>query len=361
MSARKKKKHPVLRFFRNLFLFVLIVAVIGYGVTLFMIRQNFGRGDYPDKRYVTWYTYDDVAARLPREMVTFMSGENRLVGYIYGAENNKGLLVFAHGIGCGHEVYLAHIMEYVAQGWRVFAYDAAGSGDSAGTGTRSLTQSAIDLDAALRFAESDLRLAGIPVVLLGHSWGGYAVANVLLSAHRIDAVVSMSGYSDPVEELMVGTEGTIGEIPAKIVWPCCWLYDRLSDSAFEQRTAVEGINSSTVPILIIHGTEDETVPFDTASIISKRAQITNPNAEYMEIAGADHNHFLYSDAANEYREQVTERWKTVTKQYDSSVPQEVRDAFMQNIDKAKCNEQNADLIRAVDGFLTAHIPVRNAA
>ena len=58
-----------------------------------------------------------------------------------------------------------------------------------------MAQSAIDLDAALTYIESNDELNGLPVLLYGHSWGGYAAAAVLGSDHDIKASVSISGYS----------------------------------------------------------------------------------------------------------------------------------------------------------------------
>ncbi len=40
--------------------------------------------------------------------------------------------------------------------------------------------------------------------------------------------------------------------------------------------AVDAINGSDIPVLIIHGTEDELVAYEVSSIISKINVITNP-------------------------------------------------------------------------------------
>lgn len=42
-----------------------------------------------------------------------MSGENTLRGYIYGENNDKGLIVVSHGIGGGHEGYINEIVWFV--------------------------------------------------------------------------------------------------------------------------------------------------------------------------------------------------------------------------------------------------------
>ena len=45
-------------------------------------------------------------------------------------------------------------------------------------------------------------------------------------------------------------------------------------------TAVNGINKSDVPVLIIHGKSDDVVAYDRDSIIAQKAKITNEKVEY---------------------------------------------------------------------------------
>jgi hypothetical protein len=66
--------------------------------------------------------YEDVAERRPR-VVRFRSGKNPLTGYMFGEQNDKGLVVISHGLGFGAEDYLAEALYFVDKGWRVFAFD----------------------------------------------------------------------------------------------------------------------------------------------------------------------------------------------------------------------------------------------
>ena len=76
--------------------------------------------------------YQAVAEEFPRRSVSFYSGKNKLQGYVYGEEKQKGLVVFSHGILSGHEDYLGAILELVKRGWTVFAFDNTGSAESEG-------------------------------------------------------------------------------------------------------------------------------------------------------------------------------------------------------------------------------------
>ena len=133
---------------------LILLFIIALIITHLIMRTNFGRGEYPTYP-VADYFYEHYKDAYPRRNVSFASGKNRLQGYIYGENNTKGLLVFAHGINSGHESYMQEIVWMLKHGWRVFAYDATGSCTSEGWGTTGLIQSALDLHAALSYVESD--------------------------------------------------------------------------------------------------------------------------------------------------------------------------------------------------------------
>lgn len=139
--------------------FIIIIAIIVFIlaaaqiITHLVISGLFQRAEY--SKYHIGYKYDYYKKDYSRINVSFKSGENTLQGYIYGSKNDKGLIVFAHGIGCGHEYRLSEITWFVDMGWRVFAYDGTGCCTSEGNGIKGLPQSALDMDSALTFVEND--------------------------------------------------------------------------------------------------------------------------------------------------------------------------------------------------------------
>ena len=163
MSRRSR----VLR--RILLLALAVYLICSVAAVQVMNAALFGRADEPDGLTVR---YADVAADYPRQTVTFSSGSAQLTGWLYPAEDAAALVVIAHGLGADAETYLPETMHFVDEGYSVLTYDATGTGASGGSGTRGLAQSALDLDAALTRAEQE----GLPILLFGHSWGGYAAA-----------------------------------------------------------------------------------------------------------------------------------------------------------------------------------------
>lgn len=345
-KRRSKKKIVII----SVIAFVVIACIVTMIVVSALMRENFSRGEYPE--YTTSYRYDHYAADYPREEVSFMSGRNTLKGWIYGADNDKGLVVVAHGIGGGHENYIDEIVWFADKGWRVFAYDATGSCESEGDGTMGLPQSALDLDCALTFAENDSRLSGLPVFLFGHSWGGYAVTAVLNFDHDVVASASVSGYAEPMEMITEFAEGMMGNM-AYAVYPFMWIYNKVLFGQYSDLSAVDGINSSGIPVLIMHGTGDTMIGYDSSSIISKRDEITNPNVQYLTFTDEDrngHNNIFYSKEVLEYIDTLNEDYEELYNSYDGEIPDEVKENWYASVDKELANGINEDMMNSVEEF-----------
>ena len=340
---------------------VLTIGAVSL-VTAYLIRKNFGRGTYPERKRSTKYWYDpDYIRKHPRLNVEFHSGENILQGYIYGLENEnpKALLVFSHGITVGHEMYINSLMWFVEQGYLVFAYDATGSCTSEGSGTVGLVQSALDLHNALLFAEQCERFEGLPVFLLGHSWGGYAVAAVQNFDHNIQAAISVSGYADPVEMLELGAElNTRMPNFAKAMTPFIWGYNKATFGEYSSLNAVDGINRSGIPNLIVHGELDDYVDFYRASIFSKQESITNPNAEFYAVSSpyANHENLWRGDEGNAYMLNFRQKLAELAEAYHGDELEEQLDKLYAQADRELTNQVNLEMLQRFDQFYQKNLP-----
>jgi alpha-beta hydrolase superfamily lysophospholipase len=225
----------------------------------------------------------------PREEVYFNSSGNMLQGFIYGCSNNNGLVILSQGLGSTADDYFTFIMYFVDKGWRVFAFNNTGVSGSEGNSVRGLTQSLVDLDATLTYVKNSSKLNGLPVMLIGHSWGGYAVCAVLnYSHHNISAVVSFAGYNNSRE--VFEEQGTllIGGI-FYILTPQFWAIEKQLFGDTAKLTAVDGINKAGIPVIIIQGSDDDVILANTTSIYAHRSKITNPLVEIIYRDGEGHH------------------------------------------------------------------------
>ena len=357
-KQKRRSRHKLI--FAVVMAFILMIFAVCMGLTTFLMRSRFTRYEYPDKKYSYSYRYSHYEKKYPREEVTFLSGKNTLRGYIYGMDNDKGLIVFAHGIGGGHESYMPMLINLVDKGWRVFAYDATGSCSSEGSSTIGLAQSAIDLDNALTFAEGDSRLNSLPLFVMGHSWGGYAAAAVLNFDHDVKACATLSGYCTPMKELTEASELLLGSDSARYLTPFIWLYNKACFHEYSDLSAVDGINKSDIPVMVVHGTADKTVRYDGAAIINQQKKIKNEKVVYVTMdqkRRRGHNSYLYSKKTVNYmRKKLDPQFELMMKQYNGKIPNKALAAYYRSVNKELANGVNTQLLKQIDQFFSEQLP-----
>lgn len=224
----------------------------------------------------------------PREEVWFYSGKNKLQGFIYGKENDKGLIVFSIGIHSYADHYGRIIRYLVDEGWRVFIYNGTGVHGSEGSGMRGLSQSVIDLKAAMSYVENTEDFNDLPVILMGFSMGGYAVSALLNFDYDIDAVVTICAFNSVKELFKYQGASNLG-IFHYLIYPQTWLLQKIKFGDLANITAVDGINRTHIPVLIMVNSNDDFLPPDKIGIYAYRDRIINPFAEFIYLEGDDAN------------------------------------------------------------------------
>ena len=329
---------------------ILAVAVIIFWIVKKIIDGIFKREERP--RYSSLMQFKDINREYPAELIKFKSGENMLQGYLLGKENTKGLVVMVHGLGGGAEGYLSQSLYFAAKGYQVFAYDNTGYHLSEGKNSVGLPQAVEDLDAALTFIEQDKRFSSMPVYLFGHSWGGYAVTAVLNFNHKVTAVASVAGFSNPNKMIREWAKRMVGWWSC-LVNPFMVLHQRLRFGKKLDIMAADGINKAGIPVIIAHGSKDTTVRVDGAALISCNEEITNPKVAYLlwEKEGqTGHMDVLYSVEATKYREQVAQEWEQLMKLTKNKPSEEDTAEFFANVDKTRSSVSNEELLGQIAAF-----------
>lgn len=333
---------------------LLIVFVLFSIVSFVIVKMNvdkiFSRTEMSE--YSAYLRYEDVEEEYDRELLSFTSGENQLQGYLYGADNTKGLVVISHGLGGGAESYMTETVYFVDHGYQVFGYDNTGCYKSEGENCIGLSQSVIDLDAALTFIESEARFDDLPILLYGHSWGEHAVTAIFNYDHDIAASVSVAGFNEPMTMIMEWAKDMMGAF-ANVEYPYIYLYQKMIFGENLDMTAVDGINNTDTPVLIIHGSEDESVKFDGSGTIAYRDEITNPNVQYKicdKEKQNNHNQLFVDIDAIEYIDELNEACGELYEQYDGAIPEEVDTEFYAGIDKDRVNVMDEAFMQDVLAF-----------
>lgn len=355
--VQQEKKNKMRKFRLGIIGFVLAFSVISMIVVTVIYNGQFPRYDKHDSSITAGLRYEDLESEYPRSLVSFKSGNNTLQGYVYGFDQNQGLVVVAHGLGGGADSYLPQITYFVDHGWRVFAYDATGSFDSEGKTTKGFPQSLIDLDSAMTFIKAQETFVNLPVLLFGHSWGGYAVASILHYDYEIAAVATISGANSAMEMIIEQGRSMMGGF-INIQYPYLWLYQRILFGEKASLNAVDAINQSNIPVLIIHGTEDETVAYEGSSIISKLEDITNPNARSISLSEPGrngHNNLFRSTASLDYIDKINIEYRKLYDSHNQNIPYEIKQDFYSKIDRVLAQDINRELMDEINEFFVESI------
>lgn len=239
----------------------------------------------------------------PREQLHIPSGKNQLSAFLYRAERNQGLIVLAPGHRDTNDIKLYEIRYFVDAGFSVICFDYTGCYTSEGKSMIGYSQSVHDLDAVLSYIEAEPRFAEQPLYLFGHSMGAYAAGAVLQYHHNVKKAIVASGFDTPKEQWQYSIKKYTGPVYL-LLKLFNDLYIQLKYGKDAELSAVDGINSVDVPVLVISGEKDSFYG-GPSPIYSKRKQITNPNVTYLYMQEKKHNgHYDYflTDEALQYAE-----------------------------------------------------------
>ena len=263
-------------------LLIIIIILLVFIIILFIVEKRIFS---PFKGTVkSWLHHSDYNGR----HITFKSKHNKLSGWFYG-ENNacpKGLIIFSHGMGVTSEYYIPEILYYVEKGYKVFVFDNTGYGANKGQ-FLGFSQAVVDLKSAIDYADNGT----LPVTLIGHSMGGYAVCCVLnrldLSKHNIKNIVTYAA-PDNLSEMALAFLNAHGSLIrtliAKII--CFGQFLLYGTSAYLKASDMVDKNQQ-IQFVMIHGDKDDEIDIDTVSLISK--VYTSPNVTKMIISEPELN------------------------------------------------------------------------
>ena len=199
--------------------------------------------------------------------------------------------------------------------------------------------------------------AALPVLLFGHSWGGYAVANILHYDYEIAGIATVSGPNSSMEMIIEQGRSMMGGF-IDIQYPYLWLYQLILFGETASLNAVDAINQSDVPVLIVHGTEDESVAYDGSSIISNIDAITNPHVKALSLSEPGqngHKNLFNSVASRKYIDEINIEYRKLYDHYEHNIPYEVKQDFYSKIDRSLAQDLNRELMDVIQSFFLESI------
>jgi len=221
-------------------------------------------------------------------------------------------LLFLHGVGGGHAAWNRQVPYFAALGYRAHAWDQPGYGGTALVDPYDLEQVCGVLQ---RLIES---LGGEPVVLVGHSMGGFVAQEAYARFPQLIRALALGftspsfggGSSEFVDKFIAARIGpldegcSMAEVAARLmptmrgaksqpegvahaervmaaIPPATYRKAVQLLTTFDRRAQLPAI---TLPVLLVAGSEDRVAP---ANVMQRMAQKI-PGAEFVLLEGCGH-------------------------------------------------------------------------
>ncbi len=208
------------------------------------------------------------------------------------------LALFHHGIGWSWMSMARYMEIFRSRGWTVVALDSRGHGGSGGGPPSYGIREKEDLKALADWAAS--RFAhGAGFVAFGESMGAATVLQYAPLDLRLDAVIADCPYSSALAEMRHRLARALVPpgLRGLVLRAADAICRRLHGFSLAEADSTRAILRTGVPIMLIHGLEDDYVPWRMSVIMAETRRRALPDAatELLLVPGAAHGGSLKAD------------------------------------------------------------------
>lgn len=253
MKRQTKKK---IKYSIGFLIFILTIYLSG----LYLIQDYFIF--YPDRDY---QSPSDIGWTQYREHPLVMKDGTRIMTWYAKGDPQKPAVLYFHGNASQNAVFAPYLKAYLDKGYTVLIPEYRGFGNTPGKTTEeNMFSDAIE---AYDFLKSE----GYPAIIVHGFSFGCAVALGLTQNRMPDGVVLEAPFAS-LKQMVAETKLPLATFVLK--------------APFESDAYIQHVTS---PLLILHGTQDKTIPLHHAQKLFSLAQ--SPDKTFLMIA--DGTHFLY--------------------------------------------------------------------
>ena len=286
---------------------------------------------------VPYYCASDFKG-LHEEVFTFTNSKRIELKYFYFYYDNykeDKIVLFLHGLTCGHAAYFAEIDALARRGFKVLTLDYTGCGDSKGKCLGSLNTPTRDVNELLEYLKLDK-----PIVLVGHSLGGYTTLNTISLREEIKKAVVLSGFL---------TIKSIGDaiIKNNFFVKRILKYENKLYPNYKDLNNIDYLSKTTDDIFFIQSDDDTMVPCRIGLEVVEA--IDNPHIKKLKFTGRKHNP-NYTDSAIQYMNEVFGNYYYLIKQKEIK-SNEDKINYFKDVSLAKLVEQDEALFDQIADFI----------
>lgn len=335
---------------------IILLLIVPFALSVMIYEDNFGN------RYDT---YPPMARSIEEfdglniQRYTFASDQGqKLVGYKYyrNLENTKGVVVIAHGLGGGgHNSYMDVADFFTSNEYVVFVYDATGNDESEGSSVKGIPQGLIDLDYAIQFVKQTSDFDGLPIMLFGHSWGGYSVGSLLNLHPDVKAVVMVAGFNKSMDIIEEEGKRIAGDMMS-VLMPYISLYERIKFGKFASYSSITGFQNTDAGVMVIHSSDDEMISKKNSFDVFYNLYKDSPRFDFVKFENRGHNYVYYSDASREYKDEFNRKFDEYLHSLDGELTVELKASYLNDhLDKKLLFELDEELMDSIVKFYDCYV------
>ena len=179
-----------------------------------------------------------------------------------------------------------------------------------------------------------------PVVLVGHSLGGYTALNLMNLRKDMQKAVILSGFLS-ISSLIPIT------IKNKFIASNILKYERKVEPEYFDLNNIEYLKNTTNHLFFIQSDDDQMVPYNVALQVVE--SIDNSHIKTLRMNGRKHNP-NYSEAAVNYMNEVFGKYYYLLKKKKIKTDEEKIEYF-KDVSIAKLTEQDEDVMKQIIDYI----------
>lgn len=261
--------------------FWIILSVLLIFLILFRIMMNGFRN--PERKHEKTPLDEGITF----EEVQFKTKNNkRLYGWWIFNDANYPTIVLVHGWGRNVERMIPYLVELNQQHYNLLVFDSRNHGSSDMDKTSTMKKFAEDISASIDYVLCTAELINTKIGVLGLSIGGAAAIYASAYDDRIESVVTVGAFANPMDVMKLQlSKRNIPFYP--VGWMLLSYLQLILGLKFNDIAPENTIEKVTANLLLIHGTDDVTIPLSHAERLLKRSQ--NGKAELWVIPAKGHS------------------------------------------------------------------------
>lgn len=330
---------------------IIILSLIASFFLAKKIRNMVFKKRYDDNGTLRYFYAEDFE-NLKAEPIEFISEGNKIVGFIYSdstISEYKGVIVFSHGLGVGHNQYTTEIDHFAKRGYLVVSYDVSGTGKSEGKYINGITTALYNLRDCLTFVESHPILSKYNKMVIGHSMGGYAANNVTRFNQNLVGVISMSSFDVPYK-LLSEEIALMNGFEIKILTKMFKLLDKVEFGKDGLLSSLEAFKNTKIKHLLISGDKDNIVDVSKNHFFFEEELKEKDNFKFVMVEDRYHRPNITKVAAK-YDQETNVELNNLKTEHKNKVPQDILDEYYSSLDYNLLVELDKEVMDIIDTFI----------